>query len=502
MNKDIKTYPVNLMLKGEKCLVVGGGKVAARKIQGLVDADCQIVVVAAKVNDTIKALSETAAMIIHERDFDEMDLEHSHLVFIATNDKRLNKKVLELCNERNMLCCAVDQNWVNGRFITPASIEKHGIKVTVSTHGNSCRRTRMIKDNLAKHIEMVENAELLIMGTDHNYMSLVEREPYHLVGSKYEQVGELLSHIWGIHEYMLINTCNRIELVAIVSPNSNMELLIKQVMGFGTLTNNSYYIKYGFEAFGHLSGVLAGLMSQTPGEKHIVAQLKGTLAVAKENGWGNSMIQDWMDSALHISKHIRQDVEPLLRNFEIEDLTMKYIESESHDLSQKKVLLMGTGVVGETLAKQLLPEVAELCWCYHQNKPEPLGDGGVSRIVSMKELKEQLADIDIVICATSSSSPIIHHGHAPFFDFAKPILVIDLAIPRNVSPELGKLMPNIKVIDLDDLKYWYRREAVDMAKIFEISNVITNEHKDMFEKILYHFQGSNNSISSQRRMAN
>ena len=68
-------------------------------------------------------------------------------------------------------------------------------------------------------------------------------------------------------------------------------------------------------------------------------------------------------------------------------------------------------------------------------------------------------------------------------------MVVDLGSPRNASPELEKLMPNINITDLDDLKYWFRREAVDMAKIFEISNSLIKEHRDLYDKIIFHFQG-------------
>ena len=107
----------------------------------------------------------------------------------------------------------------------------------------------------------------------------------------------------------------------------------------------------------------------------------------------------------------------------------------------------------------------------------------------MKNMKDVLPDIDLIVCATASETPLIHHGHAPFFDFSREIMVVDLSSPRNVSSELEKLMPNIKVTDLDDLKYWFRREAVDMAKIFEISNNLINDHQDLYKKIIYHFQG-------------
>lgn len=488
MKKNAKTYSVNLFLKNKKCLVVGGGKVATRKVQGLLGTAVEIKVVAAKASKIIQELAEKAEITYLPRDFQKKDLNDIYLAFLATSDRKLNKDILQMCLEKNILCCAVDDNWKDGLFITPASVEKNGIKIAISTDGKSCRKTRLIKDNLAKHVEMVENAELLILGTDHNYLNLAEREKLHLIGNKFDQIAEMISHLWGIHEYMVINTCNRIEIAAIVSPNEQLERLLKNIIGFGALANDSYYIKYGLEAFGHMASVLAGLMSQTPGEKHITAQVKEALNIAREKEWAGSMIQEWMDSSLHISKHIRQKVEPFLKNFEIEDLSIQFIVSECKDLKKKKALILGSGVIGEIVCKQLVKKAKEVVWCYHQNKPKNIQVDNC-RIISMKSLKDVLPDIDLIVCATTSESPVIHHGHAPFFDFSREVMVVDLSSPRNVSPELEKLMSNIQLTDLDDLKYWFRREAVDMAKIFEISNKLINEHEDLYQKIIYHFQG-------------
>ena len=70
-------------------------------------------------------------------------------------------------------------------------------------------------------------------------------------------------------------------------------------------------------------------------------------------------------------------------------------------------------------------------------------------------------------------------------------IVVDLAMPRNVAPELNGLAGSIRVVDLDDLKHWYRREVADMARIFEVSKEIVQQHKEMYEKLTQSFQGRN-----------
>ena len=87
----------------------------------------------------------------------------------------------------------------------------------------------------------------------------------------------------------------------------------------------------------------------------------------------------------------------------------------------------------------------------------------------------------------------MHQGHAPFFDQEKELTIVDLAMPRNVAPELENLSPNIDVVDLDDLKHWYRRKAADMARVYEVSKEVVDRHQEYYDKIVHSFQGGNAS---------
>ena len=490
MKTEQKTFPVNLLLKGRKCLVVGAGKIAARKIGNLKRVSADISVVSPDVSNEIKELVSKGAVSLIQREYREGDIDGFFLVFAATDDKKLNARVLKDCNHKKILCCAIDENWKDGVFITPASIEKNGVTVSVSTDGAACRRTRMIKENLSRHLEFTDKIEMIIIGTDQNYMSLKEREPLHLVGDKFDNAGKMISQLIGVHEFMLINTCNRIELVAFVSLSESLEKLLLKILGFDVIGEDSYYVKKGFEAFGHLAFVCSGLMSQTPGEKHITAQLKSGLDYCKNMGWSGSMMQDWFDNTLHLAKHIRQIVEPLFTAFEIEDLSIKYIKDMFTDMEIRTVLLIGTGIIGQAIAEKISDSGCSLTWCYHINPPS-LKNVKTKKIkvCTLNEIKDHLNHEDIIISVATTSAYLIHSGHAPFMDQTRKILVVDLGIPRNVSPELKKLIPNVVIADLDDLKHWHRREAIDMSHLFELSTKIVDEHKNIYEKIIFGSQG-------------
>ena len=72
-------------------------------------------------------------------------------------------------------------------------------------------------------------------------------------------------------------------------------------------------------------------------------------------------------------------------------------------------------------------------------------------------------------------------------------MILDLGMPRNVAPELDTHSGDITVVDLDGLKYWYRRELTDMNDIFTRCRAIVSEHQDLYEKITGSFQSRNPS---------
>jgi len=488
--ESMSILPVSLLAEGRPCLVVGGGKVALRKIGHLLDAGASVTVVSATALAEIETMEAEGRLLLHRREFEASDVANAFLVFSATDDKPTNRLVLAASKEAGALCCSVDGNWVSGDFVTPASLRKDGLTVSVSTGGRSCRRSRLVKDNLAKHIRMVESADLIVMGTSHQYLSLEKREHFHLAGKRMDEVGRMLMHVWGIHEFVLLNTCNRVELLAVVSREAVIDNLLKRILAFFHLDSDQYYVKRGFDAFQHLAVMSAGLLSQTPGENHIVSQIKEALDYARESGWSAGMMDEWISSALHVSKRIRSEIRDLLHGFEIEDLCIKYIQSECASMRGKRALVIGTGTIGTGTVRQLADKGVVCEWCYHVNRPESPDMKNVS-VHSLNDIRTLLPEVDMVICATSSSAYVIHKGHAPLVDQEKEVLIVDLSIPRNVEPGLNGLTENLKVADLDDLKHWYRREAADMSRIQEISNGIAEDHRNRYERIIESFQSGN-----------
>ncbi|VGO16738.1 Glutamyl-tRNA reductase [Pontiella desulfatans] len=489
-NHTLSGLHINLFLTGRPCLVVGGGKVATRKIQMLLEAGAKVAVVSPDVCGELGGLIEHGQVTHTVRRFEDHDIAGATLVYAATNSRGINRNVLEACREKGILCCCVDGNWAQSDFSTPATARHDNLLLSVSSGGNDCRQSKMVKNSLARHLKMMDSAHLVVVGTDHNHLTVEEREPFHLTGHKFERAGFMIMQLWGIHEFMVLNTCNRVEVIAVVSAETAENGILRHIMGFTQLKEDKYYLKTGREAFEHLCLVTAGMLSQTPGENHITAQIKEALETAKMRGWTGNMMQEWISSALFVSKAIKNEVSPLLHNYEIEDLALRYLEAHGKELAQSTLMVLGAGMVGKGLVKDSLSRVGKIIWCYHVNKPDVPADwNGKVELCTFNDMKNRITDADTIVSATDAPGHILHMAHAPFFNQERPVMVIDLGMPRNIDPELDDLSSDVTVVDLDGLKYWYRRELTDINEVLIRSRAIAAQNKELYEKIANSFKG-------------
>jgi glutamyl-tRNA reductase len=473
----MNTFPINLLLKNKRCLIVGGGKVAFRKLTSLLQVGANVTVVAPEISNKIKDAALNGELIFYEREFQENDLDGMTLVYLATGDSALNRAIIDLAEPHGVLVCSVDANWRKGSFITPASVSHNDISIAVSSHGVACRKTKLIKDNLARHIDSIENTGLLVVGTDHNHVGLDLRQSIHVNRSRMDKAGMLIMMLWGIQEFMLLNTCNRVEMIAAGQGSEAIIEMMRMILKLECLEKDQYYIKTGFEAFRHQCLVAAGLLSQTPGENHITAQFKDTYEYAVGKGWAGNVLKTLNDNILHVSKHIRTDVVPRLKVFEIEELAMAFLKKRMPDLKGKRILLAGTGCVGVSMKNLLIEEGCVIDWMYYSNKPKD-SDKNVN-LFTLDRLGAYIPEADIVISALATEEPVISMEMTELFKHRAE--VIDLGTPRNVSHDLAQC-GKINLTDMEDLKHWHRRSNCDMDKILAEANRIIDEHRDVYEK--------------------
>lgn len=149
-------FPFYIDIENKKCVVVGGGVVALRKVEKLLPFKPRITVIAPEIHEEIEGLSE---LEIHRRKFVDKDIEGAFLVISATDDKELNAHIFKLCNDRNILVNTVDDK-DNCSFIFPALVKKENVTVGISTEGKSPIYARFLREKIESSID--DNCDRII----------------------------------------------------------------------------------------------------------------------------------------------------------------------------------------------------------------------------------------------------------------------------------------------------------------------------------------------------
>ena len=144
-------FPIFVELSNKNVLVVGGGKVAYRKIVTLLKFTQNIIVIAPNIIDEIKALN----IPLYERKFKIEDLSNKFLVITATNDKSLNQEILENCKSKGIMCNS-STSTQKDNCIFPSIVKYNDITIGITTNGKSPSISKKIRKDIEENISLKE----------------------------------------------------------------------------------------------------------------------------------------------------------------------------------------------------------------------------------------------------------------------------------------------------------------------------------------------------------
>lgn len=129
-------YTANVKLNNKLCIVVGGGKVAERKVQSLLECGALVKVIALSFTATLKSMAPQKQLRLINKGFDDTDLEQAFLVISATDNEELNQRISDICHRRNILVNVVDDPQ-KCSFYVPAVLKRGDLTIAISTNGKS-----------------------------------------------------------------------------------------------------------------------------------------------------------------------------------------------------------------------------------------------------------------------------------------------------------------------------------------------------------------------------
>lgn len=255
----------------------------------------------------------------------------------------------------------------------------------------------------------------------------------------------------GIESLIVTSTCNRTEiygfaehpfqLIKLICDNSNGSVDAFQKVGF---------VYKNQEAINHLFRVGTGLDSQILGDFEIISQIKTSFAHAKSMGLTNAFTERLVNAVIQASKRIKTETEISSGATSVSFASVQYILKNVEDISNKNILLFGTGKIGrntcENLVKHTKNEHITLI-NRTKDKAEKLA-GKLNLIVKdYSELHLELQKADVVVVATGAQNPTVDKA---ILNLKKPLLILDLSIPKNVHENVEDLK-GVTLIHMDYL---------------------------------------------------
>lgn len=263
----------------------------------------------------------------------------------------------------------------------------------------------------------------------------------------------------GVRECAVLKTCNRVEIYTATcnwaATRKALELYINSFVPFDSSENLVQYLD-GLESVRHLLRVSSGLESMIVGEDQIQSQVKEAFELAEKEGCIGPLLSLSFRKAIQVGKKVRSETRLNKGSVSIGSAAVELAESKVGDLRGKNVLVIGAGEMATLIAKHLMGRGPEAVFVSNRtySRAVELAFALNGKAVRFDSLTEFLAESDVVICATSATHNILEPRHiAPAMSLRKgrPMIIIDVSVPRNVAPEVREL-EGVQLYDLDGLR--------------------------------------------------
>lgn len=306
---------------------------------------------------------------------------------------------------------------------------------------------------------------LLACGINHKTAELALRER---VVIAHEQLPCLLAEFLAcpnVSEVVLLSTCNRTEIYAEAESAQELLALLADAccIEIGALKNVSYQYAEQ-DMVRHVMRVACGLDSMVVGEPEILGQLKCAVATADEHAAIGPELSRLFQQVFNVAKRIRTHSEVGVCPVSVASTAVSFAKNIFPDLHQANVLLIGAGDTVALTAKHLIKQGAKNLVIASRKiaKAEQLSQQFSAKAVALNMLSDCLPNADVVFTATASTLPILGKGavETALKKRSKPMVLIDIAVPRDIEPEVAELK-QAHLYTIDDLKNVIQRNLQD-----------------------------------------
>lgn len=332
---------------------------------------------------------------------------------------------------------------------------------------------------------------ILLIGLNHKTAPVEIREKYALANYNYEQ--NLLKTSNYLKEYLVLSTCNRVEILCVGHPKDKVltEILnfwVKLSKGNKEELEKYLYIYQDLKAIKHLFTVASSLDSLVVGEPQILGQLKDAYRLAVKENTTKVILNRLLHKAFSVAKRVRTETQVSSSAVSISYAAVKLAQKIFGQLNQSTVMLIGAGEMAELAALHLLNQGVKNILVANRtlSKGQELAQKFKGKAIPFSSLQEHLVNTDIVISSTGAPHTILQAKDLkPILKKRKfkPMFFIDIAVPRDIDPDIN-MLDNVFLYDIDDLKEVVEENLASRQKEAQKAQFIIEEEVYKFKSWL------------------
>lgn len=320
---------------------------------------------------------------------------------------------------------------------------------------------------------------LQVLGLNYKTAPIEVREKFSIGKHSIRRGLENLTDYDGLNEAVILSTCNRTEIYAVYAENceESVKNFLNDLIG-GVDAEKFFYKKNGADCVKHLFEVAASLDSQILGEGQILSQVKEAYSIAKNSEATGTILNTLFHKAITVGKIVRTETKISYNSVSVSSAAVDLAEKKLNGLENKKVLIFGAGKMAHLTAQHLISHGVKKIFVAnrHLERAEEMAKKIGGEPVAWEDALFFADNVDIIITSTGAPHYVIKPWQTQKLMTRRKgrgIFFIDIAVPRDVDPAVGKIN-GVTLYNIDDLESVVknniqarREEAKEAEKIVE-----------------------------------
>lgn len=324
-----------------------------------------------------------------------------------------------------------------------------------------------------------------LIGVNHNSAPLDVRERLAVPESQLPDAVQHLVKQPGVDEGMVLSTCNRVEVLTSSSQGADLRAFLRSYFGVSPDAIGPHIYEFQErEAVRHVFRVASSLDSMVVGEPQILGQVKEAYSVARSLGAINSALEALLSRAFAVAKKVRSETAIGTSSVSIASVAVQLAEKIFGSLAGRTVYLVGAGKMAELSARHLIAHGAARIIVSNRTheRAVQLAEAFGGQAIPFERLHETAGQADIILTSTGATEPLFRREHGERLLKGRrnrPVFFVDIAVPRNVAPEVNDL-DGLFVYDVDDLQSVASNNSAERKKEAERAEKIVEAEVDRF----------------------